>query len=194
MTLSELPDEGRLFIYDNEDSQLNQGLGDLIGSHEYELRFFIQPIGRNTYELRGSLKTQMKLLCSLCAHDLKWEINENLNEILFVESDKRPRTSKEVRVNHASEFVDQNLFCNILSSEEFSVLDFAHEIIALAEPSRPLGSADCEKNLCPNLTTESRLKLAEIQGQNPTSFSPFSTLAKIKMGPFVPSQTGRNSS
>ena len=184
ITLSKLSEEGSSFVYDSHGGQLDQGLNDLIGSNSYELKFFIQPIRKNAYELCGHIKTQMELLCSLCASDLKWDINESINEILLVECDKRSQISRKTRVNYASELADPNLFCNILSSDEFSVLNFAHEIIALAEPHRPLGHANCEKKLCPNLTTETRLKLAEFQdveSQDRDPYSPFSVLAEVKV-------------
>ena len=68
ITLSEVPPVGRSFIYTREGGELNQGLEELIGSNEYELKFFIQPIDSQTYELRGHLRTKIEPLCSLCAH------------------------------------------------------------------------------------------------------------------------------
>ena len=157
LNLSHVPEEGRIFTYSREDGQLNKGLDDLIDSNKYLLKFFIQPLGsHHTYELRGHIETHMELPCSLCAQNLKWPIRENLNEILIIEP-QRPRNSKESRVNHISEFTNTDLFCHHLQSEVFSVLDFAREIINLAEPYRPLTSSDCEEGICPNLTGQKSL-------------------------------------
>lgn len=181
INLSHVPEEGRLFTYSREEGQLNKELDDLIGSNEYLLKFFIQPLGsHHNYELRGHIETYMELLCSLCAQNLKWPFRENLNEILIIEP-QRPRNSKESRVNHISEFTNTNLFCHYLQSEVFSVLDFVREVINLAEPYRPLASPDCEEGSCPNLTEKISLKLSEIrqQQQNPNPFFPFENLKHI---------------
>ena len=56
--LSEIPDEGRSYLFDRKSAELNADLEDILGTQDYVIDMFVKPIG-NAYEMRGSLKTDI---------------------------------------------------------------------------------------------------------------------------------------
>ena len=145
--LDELPEDGKDYVYTNESAELNQDLKDLLGERAYKLEFSLRPAG-NAYEMIGTVETTLPLLCSRCAIDLEYSIKEKFHEILIV-NEPLGRGHKNGSTNHMSDGFDGGPFCNYLDKEELDVAQFAHEIIALAEPARPLGNPNCLKS-CEN--------------------------------------------
>lgn len=149
IVLSELPPEGRDFVYDREGGELNKALMDLIGGNPYRISFQVRPMG-NVYLLEGTVETQLDLLCSRCGVDFKQNINERLSEILVVQDTTLGRGDSTSRVNHTSDLSESQKEATTLDTPQFDVGEFFHEIIALAEPIQPLGGSNCDKS-CENL-------------------------------------------
>lgn len=149
IVLSELPPEGRDFVYDREGGELNKALMDLIGLNPYRISFHVKPMG-NVYLMEGTVDTELDLLCSRCGVDFKQKIQERLSEILVVQDSPLGRGDSTSRVNHTSDLNESQKEATTLDSPHFDVGEFFHEIIALAEPIQPLGGSDCDKS-CENL-------------------------------------------
>ncbi len=177
ISLKELPPEGREFIYTRESGELNDALKDLIGKNPYQVEFQITPMG-NAYGLQGSLNAESDLECSLCAIDFKHKFKEKLNELL-VQEKPLLKGDQLGKANHAHEWVDNGPDCIMIESDSFDVAEYIHEVIALAEPIRPLGKPNCDIS-CENLTEDARKLLSDGSTIN-IRVSPFKVLEKIKL-------------
>lgn len=176
--LDELPSDGFDFTFTQESGELNEDLFDLLAGRPYRLELRINPAG-NAYEVRGSLSTTLPLLCSRCAVDIDYKIEERFHEILVIQP-PLDRKSKTSHTNHLSDISDKGPFCNYLDSEEFNVGSWAHEILALAEPANPLGKPNCDDS-CENF--QMAIKNGWIQEEEKQAASPFSVLANLKVPP-----------
>lgn len=182
INLKELPPEGRDYEYSSESGELTSALKDLLHNNAYLIQFHLKPMG-NTYELKGELKTQLNLQCSLCAFDLKHPLNQKFHEFLIVESPLE-KGDQHTRVNHAHELTFDGPEATILESESFSVPDYFHELIGLAEPIRPVGSEKCDQGTCENLKEIPKrdwLTVGAEAAAQPTKANPFKILEKIKL-------------
>lgn len=179
ISLKELPDEGREFVFTDKSKELNETLADLIGENSFEVNFRITPMG-NTFDLKGHIKTQMDLQCSLCAMDLKFPVNLNLHELLVVQKplEKGDQLTKN---NHAHEWERGGPDYILLDSDMFRVADYIHEAIGLAEPIRPLGKPDCDMS-CENIPEAlKRYVLTEETKGEVIRANPFQVLEKMKL-------------
>jgi len=136
ITLKDLPLDGRDFTYTKESGELTSALKDLLNNNAYEVKFRITPVG-NAYSLKGEISTSMDLQCSLCASEFPFTVKQKLNEMIVVE---RPlnKGDHQSRANHAHELLDSGPDYLMLENEVFKVPDYIHEVVALAEPIRPL--------------------------------------------------------
>jgi uncharacterized protein len=184
INLKELPPEGHEFQYSEQTGELTPQLKDLIGTNPYAVSLTVTPAG-NTFTLKGSLKAKMDLQCSLCAVDFKFPIDLSLNELLVVMK-KQPlgKGDHQTKANHAHEWAAQGPDYILLESDVFNVGDYLHEMVALAEPLRPLGKPDCDKN-CENLAGRERRPWLsygdEPETDHKISPNPFQVLEKIKL-------------
>jgi len=142
VVLSEIPHEGRNYLYDQDGGDLNQALDDLIGDAPFKVDLHLKPIG-NVYEIAGTILTERQLPCSRCGEDTKSEVKINLHELIVVEKE-RPRKSSSSHVSHSEEA--SGPFCNYISQPILNLGEFVHEQIAASEPytiycQRP----DCEE-------------------------------------------------
>ncbi|MCB0341479.1 MAG: DUF177 domain-containing protein [Pseudobdellovibrionaceae bacterium] len=177
--LNELPEQGWDYHYTNKSGELNDVLKDLIGQRPYSIEFHLKPIG-NAFEIRGTIKTALGLICSRCAIEFEYNVNEPINEILVIE-EGRPRGSRSSRTNHSSEWTTEGPFCNYLKSPVFDVAPYIHELVAASEPYQPRPQSGCDEN-CENLK---KAQKSGYFGHNaplePEKQSPFSVLADIKL-------------
>lgn len=175
--LNELPPEGLEVEFNQDSGELTTVLGDLIADNPYRMKLRLTPQG-NAVELRGEIQTELNLLCSRCAIDLKHPVNLKIYEFLVVE---RPyvKGDRQARVNHAHECDDSGPQYTSLQSESFDLGAYIHELVALEEPSRPLRSSDCEiacENLKNRGTDEGAWELKASRRPNP-----FEVLQKLKL-------------
>jgi uncharacterized metal-binding protein YceD (DUF177 family) len=180
--LKDLPLEGREYEYTRDSAELNESLKDLLGANPYKVKFLLKPMG-NTYEIRGELATQMDLQCALCAFDFKFPIRQNFHEFLVIQKPLE-KGDKLSHTNHAHEWESQGPEATLLESEVLRVGDFIHEIIALAEPIRPLGGEECDKGLCDNLKEMPKrewLSVGPEGARKDSDANPFKILEKMKL-------------
>ncbi len=177
INLNEVHEDGESYTFTRKSGELNEALKDIVGKGDYEIELTITPIG-DAYELKGRFKADMNLVCSRCAFDFNNEISEEFHELLMV-SKELPRTGQMSKTNHSTEGLSEGPFFNEIRSSVFSLSDFAHEVIALAEPLNPTGKENCDEN-CENLKkaySEGWLKEEEpaVDRQNP-----FAVLQNLK--------------
>ncbi len=148
--LKNIPSKGLEFHFDRQSKDLNQILKELIEDNDYYISIHIEPTGDSTYKIKGTIKTQLNLLCSRCAYELKYKVHKKFSEKIIIQQ-KQQRKEKEVRINHYSEQLQQENF-TILNNSLFKLPEFIYEMIAVEEPIRPLGSSQCDQNdTCKNL-------------------------------------------
>jgi uncharacterized protein len=179
--LHELPPDGREFTYDRQSGELNGVLKDLVGTNDYQVRFKLTPMG-NTYDLRGEIQTQLDLQCSLCAIDFKFPVKSQLHELIVIQKPLGKR-DHQGRANHVHELEESGPDYIVLESGWFNAGEYIHEMVALAEPIRPLGKPNCDEN-CENLKDRvQREWLSFGPGKNDdlTKQNPFQVLEKIKL-------------
>ena len=136
IVLRELPADGRDFEFTRESGELNDILKDVVGQHPYAFSFRLTPVG-NTFDLRGRLTATIERECAVCTTPFLQEIVRPLHEYILIEAplEKRDHVTK---ANHAHEWEENGPDYTVLESDTFRVGDFAHEALALAEPTRPL--------------------------------------------------------
>ena len=178
--LKEIPHEGQSFHLSRQSGELNKALNSLVGKGDYDIHFNITPMGEDAFELKGYFNVEMGLVCSRCAFDFKTKVHEEFHEILVV-SEELPRKGHLGRPNHSTEgFLEQGPFFIELKSPYFSIADYAHEIIALAEPLNPLGKENCDDN-CENYLKALHEVWLEKQESSKASDNPFSILEQLKI-------------
>ncbi len=183
INLKELPPEGQDFTYSEKSGELTPSLKPLVGANPYSVQFKITPMG-NTYDLRGTASAAMDMQCSLCAIDFNYPIVLKLHELLVVNK-KQPlaKGDQQAKTNHAHEWEAQGPDYIILESDSFSIADYIHEMVALAEPLRPLGKPDCDDK-CDNLKDRVQrewLTVGPDKEAEPIKANPFQILEKIKL-------------
>ncbi len=175
--LSELPKEGRKYLYTNQTGELQPFLQDLIGKNPYEVELEVKPMG-NVFSATGKITTGLDELCSLCALEYVQRISQSFQEILIIQ---KPVKGHQARVNHASELNLEGPECTELESDQFLVGDFIRELVALAKPIKPLGKPNCDET-CENYQEAVRKGwLTPPNDKDFKSENPFSKLAKLKL-------------
>lgn len=166
--LNEIPDEGRDFHFDNESGELNQMLGDLIGTNTFRADLRIQPMG-NVFSISGDIQTRLETECSRCGRDMEYPVQDNFSELIVVEK-PRPRNSESSHVLPD----DSSVFCNHISDPAFNLGEFVHEHIAASEPY----VVQCQRTDCEDFVKAAQ----ERQGPPPlmTPESPFAALKNFK--------------
>lgn len=182
INLKELPPEGQEFTYSSATGELTTTLKDLVGKNPYQIQVKIVPMG-NTFDLRGHISSAMDLSCSLCAVDFKYPVEINLRELIVVSKNKSTlgKNDHMAKANHAHEWEAEGPDYILLESPHFNLADYAHEMIALAEPIKPLGRPNCDEN-CENLSGRvERPWLSYGEDAEGAKTSPFQVLEKIKL-------------
>lgn len=178
--LKELPPEGREYEYDRDSGELANALGKLIGDNDYVVRLSVRPIG-NAYDVQGELKTSLNLQCALCAIDFKFPVNQKFHEVLVIEGPLH-KGDQHTKANHSSEWDASQPEGIYLETPIFSVGEFVHELVAIAEPMRPLGRPGCE-DACENRKDGVQREWLSVGPKDSNSIrnQPFAVLEKMKL-------------
>lgn len=178
INLSEIPLEGRQYTYTHESAELTPSLKEIIGKKPFRVEIQVVPAG-NVFQAQGKIETGYDEVCSLCALEFVQPIQEKFNEILVIQ--KPMMKGHQVRVNHSSELNLDGPECIELENEFFHVGDYVREMIALAQPIKPLGKPNCDQT-CENY--QEAVRKGWLTPQKDEAFkpeSPFSSLAKVKL-------------
>lgn len=140
INLQEIPEEGKTFIYNQNTQELNEVLKDLIGSTPHQVEMTILPMSSGTFELTGSIKTQLAEQCSRCGEDFKLDFNEKIRELLMPTLDV-PRNSKYSKPNHVSDLNESGPSVVEYRGHHFEAGEYVHEVIAITEPVIPYCAA-----------------------------------------------------
>ena len=100
-------------------------------------------VDSNCYSVEGTVKSALDLICSRCAIDFKFPVNSKINDILLVK-DEANRNEHYVSGGQINSADLDGPFCTLLSSNNFNLSEFIHEIIALAEPYRATAKENCD--------------------------------------------------
>ncbi len=148
INLQEIPAEGKTWKFDRKTAELNDFLSPLIGKQEYFADLHILPLSSNSgaYEVRSSIKTQLKEQCSRCGDDFNYQLNEKFQNILMPSLDT-PRDAKFAKPNHFSDLHEEGPDVVEYEGNTLNVGEFFYELVALAEPTIPMPPAD-EKGNC----------------------------------------------
>jgi uncharacterized protein len=181
IVLKELPPEGREFDYSNDSGELNDVLEDLIGKNPFSVNLSVRPIG-NAYEIVGVAKSSYNLQCARCALDFKFPVVEKFHDVLVV-NEPMHKGDQTVKTNHSSEWDPSQPEGVYLETHVFNVKEFIRELIALAEPFRPLGKPGCDEGKCENLAEIPEREWLSISSSKPVTIQnhPFSILEKMKL-------------
>lgn len=183
INLKELPLEGQDFSYSRANGDLARVLKNLLGENDFNVQFKLTPMG-NTFELKGGVSAAMDLQCSLCAIDFKYPVELKLFELVLVsKKTSLNKGDQQSKANHAHEWETQGPDYILLESDTFDVSEYIHEMIALAEPLKPLGKPDCDEN-CENLGEKTKrpwLSYGSEKGADLGKSNPFQILEKIKL-------------
>ena len=133
--LSEVPSEGRQYTFSRKTAELNESLNDLVGDHDYNVDFYIKPIG-SAYELRGQFNTTLNEICSKCGTEFELPVRRAVSEILMEEQEEY-RKQETAGGNQSVDFLSDGPSMITVRGNIFDAGEFVHEAIALAEPSYP---------------------------------------------------------
>lgn len=178
--LKELPPEGREYEYSRESGELTEDLQELIDDNDYSVRLTVRPIG-NAFDLQGELKTSLDLQCSLCAIDFKFPVNQKFHEVLVIET-PLDKGDQHTKANHSSEWDPNQPEGIYLESPLLDVGELIHEMVAIAEPMRPLGRPGCEE-ACENRKDGVQRDWLSLDAKDSKSIrnQPFAVLEKMKL-------------
>lgn len=177
--LNEIPDNGQDWHFTRQTTELNEILKDLIGDLAYEAHVSIRPLQPGTFDMTGSVRTELPSDCSRCGLDFNLKIDETFHEFLLP-AQELPRDGKFTKANHYSD--EQHSGPNVVEYEgnQFALGEFIHEVVGLAAPFNPAPEEDAEGNC----------KLCKISVKNhsfsydeaaPEVESPFAALKKLKI-------------
>jgi uncharacterized metal-binding protein YceD (DUF177 family) len=179
--LKELPPEGRDYEYDQESGELTPFLEELVGKNPYRVTMNIRPIG-NAYDVQGTLKTGLNLQCSLCAVDFALPIDQKFHDVVVI-NEAMHKGDTTAKTNHSSEWDESQPEGLYLDKAVLDVKEFIHELIALAEPIRPLGGKACDEGKCENLMDRPKREWLSLDPNDTISVHnhPFAALGKVKL-------------
>ncbi len=181
INLSEIPEEGRLYVYSLKTGELNGILRDLLGKASYHSEIFIKPLNSKDFELSGTIETELPEDCSRCGIAFSLKVKPSLHAILIPRQGD-DRTGKYAKVNHISETLEEGPATAEHDAMVFNIGEFIHEAVAIAAPFNPAGpvneSGDC--SICGiKVTGRSFGYNEEMPADKPES--PFAVLKKIKL-------------
>jgi uncharacterized protein len=183
INLSEIPEEGKSFLYNNQTAELNQILFDLIGKSAHIAQFTIRPLNSKDFEMTGTIKTALPEQCSRCGIDFDFPISEKFHEILIPKQDQ-PRGGKYSKVNHLSDQHETEGPGSVEYDDgmHFNIGDYLHEVAALAAPFNPSGPED-ENGDCSICKIPVRGRSFSYNEEMPSEKpqNPFSVLKNIKL-------------
>lgn len=180
--LSEIPEEGKSFKYDNKlNPELALELKDLIQKEPFQIELFIRPINSKDYVVTGKLETRSPQDCSRCGDDFKFPIKKSLNEVLIPKTG-RDFEGKYTKPNHILQDSESSSVDYIeVKNEEFDVASYIHESIALDIPFNPSPELDDKQNcsLCHKSFEKGYFEhTEEITAENK---NPFASLKGLKL-------------
>lgn len=177
LNLKEIPQEGREYHFTKSSGELTDELKDLLGDTAFEIQFSLKPLG-GAYEIQGKIRTQLPSLCSACGWDLPFKLEKPFHEFLVEE---RPDL-KGTHASHGSDSLNldsEDESYGTYKNDQFSVGEYFHEMIAVAEPSYlTCGDKDCShlkqaKEILSRVQSEARSFDEKVE-------SPFAVLKKLK--------------
>jgi len=142
--LKNLSNRGIDLYYNQESTELTQKLKSLIGENNYMIKIHIRSAGHSSYIIKGAIQTWLNLLCARCAYEFKAPINKQFEEKIILQK-KLTRVDKPIRSNHFSELINAEDF-TVTDSALFDIGEFLHELIAIEEPLRSLGTKACDND------------------------------------------------
>jgi uncharacterized protein len=185
--LSDIPREGSFWHFTRgQEEDLDLALQDLLGEKEaYSVELRITPLDQSgTYHIDGRICTQWQELCSKCADEFEFKINQPFHDLLIPKL-KMPRngsTSKPQHLEHTCSSTDSDAY--EYEAEHFNIGEFLHEILALARPLAPKPEEDASGNcsLC-HKSHDQIMALLRLNREDPTVIkrsSPFEVLKNLK--------------
>lgn len=140
--LSEIPEEGRDFLWNSKTGEINAVLEDLIQKQDFEAQFSIRPMNSKDFELVGLITTKAPEFCSRCGDDILFPVKASFHEIL-IPPQPMDRTGKYARVNHISESIEDGPTSTEYGANQiFDMGEYLHEVIGLAVPLNPIPAPD----------------------------------------------------
>lgn len=134
--LTEVPEEGRSYVWTTKTGEANAVLADIVGKNPYEAEFFIKPLNSKDYELTGRITTKSPEVCSRCGNDIDFPVSEKFHEIL-IPKQGQPRNGKYSKVNHVSDLPEGGPEVSEYENMVFDMGEYLHEVVALAAPFNP---------------------------------------------------------
>lgn len=144
--LHEIPEDGREYIFNRKTGELNAVLADLIEKADYTAQIYIRPLNTKNYDIKGSIKSETKEICSHCGENFNFKAQASFHEILIpgAEEIKNSQFSKS---NHVSELNEDGPGVSEYFADQFDVGEFFHEALAFSIPFNPrhdAGDPDCK--------------------------------------------------
>ncbi|MGE3975217.1 MAG: DUF177 domain-containing protein [Bdellovibrionales bacterium] len=170
---NEVSPEGQTFYLDRRSGELNGALQDLIGQRPYTVDLEVMPLGQS-FDVKGSVKTELPQVCSLCADEFTLKVNEKFHQIAM---DEEVHSISGFKENWSAEDVEVWV---TKEAGEIDVGDIVHEALALAQPTKPICKEDC-KGLCLVCGEDLNVSNCNCAEQQKTENSPFSVLKKLKL-------------
>ena len=140
--LSEIPTEGKSYVWDRKSGEMNLHLEDPLKKNDYLIEFEIRPMNTRDFMMTGRIKAKAPESCSLCGLDFEFPVQIKINEIL-IPHQPQERTSQYARVNHVSDAPDNGpQSTEYEENETFDMGHYVKEAIAITFPFNPKPEAD----------------------------------------------------
>lgn len=184
--LSEIPEEGREYIFNQSTAELSEDLKDLIGNEAYDAKIFIKQLNSKDFVVQGRIKTATKEDCSLCGETFSFKADLNVNEILIPQAsrhhEKTDKHEKQARSNHLSDMKEGGPGVIEYLNEEFEVGVCLRQIVALNVPFNPKPSVNKDGDCSVCLKTQkAELFIYDEKMGDEAKKNPFEVLKNIKL-------------
>jgi uncharacterized protein len=170
---NEIPKEGQNYDLNEHTRELADVLKDLIGETPFKVELEVLPLGQS-FEAKGVVETKLAQVCSLCADEFTLELKEKFHQIVMDED-----TNKVSGFESNWSASDVEVWVNKVPGE-LDVGQMVHEVVALAQPLRPVCKEDC-KGLCLTCGEDLNHATCNCAERQKTEISAFSVLKKLKL-------------
>lgn len=120
--LFRLPSQGQSFCFQSHNHPVYEKLSHLIDSNPYQVQLQLAPIGKYSFEAKGSFDTHIDRPCARCGQSVHYPFKHNFYEVL--QADEPAELSVDL----------DGPYCHFVPSGQLHLPEYLHELLASHEP------------------------------------------------------------
>ena len=120
--LFRLPPQGRSFSFYSPHHPVHKSLSPIVGRNNCKVQIQLAPIGKYSFEAKGSFDTHIDRPCARCGADVHFAFQYDFYEVL--QADEPAELSLD----------PDGPFCHFVPSGQLNLPEYLHELLAAQEP------------------------------------------------------------